>query len=77
LGIVVHFDYDLECGHKAIANVIDTDVPEAYRVGRSILCPDCRFQNRKIVGERLTKDGNLISEVKAPPKPGENPTPVE
>ena len=76
LATVVHFDYDLECGHKAVANVADTDVPNAYRVGSKILCPECRYDNRQIVGEKLTQDGIVISETKAPPRPGENPTPV-
>jgi hypothetical protein len=79
LGIVVHFDYNLECGHKAVTNVIDTDVPRAYRVGAKILCPDCRYQSREIVGEKLTQDGIVISETKpgAAPSSGENPTPVD
>ena len=79
LGIVVHFDYNLECGHKAVTNVIDTDVPAAYRVGSKILCPQCQYQNREIVGETLTQDGIVISETKPPASPasGENPTPVD
>jgi hypothetical protein len=77
LGIVVHFDYNLECGHKAVTNVIDTDVPQAYRVGAKILCPECRYQSRKIVGEKLTQDGIVISETKPSPSSGENPTPVD
>lgn len=76
---VVHFDYILECGHTAIANVIDTDVDEAYHVGSSILCPDCSYQSRLIIGEKQTKDGTVIEEIKPPvvPGTGENPTPVE
>ena len=79
MSVVVHFDYDLECGHTAIANVIDTDVDEAYHVGSSILCPDCSYQSRKVVGEKQTKDGTVIEEIKPPvvPGTGENPTPVE
>lgn len=79
MGIVVHFDYQLECGHKAVTNVLDTDVPAAYRVGAKILCPECRYQSRKIVGEKLTQDGIVISEIKpgAAPSSGENPTPVD
>jgi hypothetical protein len=77
LGIVVHFDYNLECGHKAVTNVIDTDVSQAYRVGAKILCPECRYQSRQIVGEKLTQDGIVISETRPPATSGENPTPVE
>jgi hypothetical protein len=79
LPTVVHFDYDLICGHKAVANVADTDVSNAYRVGSKILCPECRYDNREIVGEKLTQDGIVISETKPPATPGsdENPTPVE
>jgi ribosomal protein L14E/L6E/L27E len=79
LVIVVHFDYDLICGHKAVANVADTDIPNAYRVGAKILCPQCRYESREIVGEKLTQDGIVISETKPPATPGsgENPTPVD
>ena len=79
MSIVVHFDYVLECGHTAIANVVDMDVEEAYHIGSSILCPDCRYQSRKVVGEKQTKDGVVVEEIKPPVTlaSGENPTPVE
>jgi hypothetical protein len=79
LATVVHFDYDLECGHKAVTNVADTDVSNAYRVGSKILCPECGYQSTEIVGEKLTQDGIVISETKPPATPasGENPIPVD
>ena len=77
--VVVHFDYNLECGHTAIANVLDTDIAEAYHMGSSILCPQCSYQSRKVVGEKQTKDGVVVEEIKPPVTlgSGQNPTPVE
>ena len=48
---IAHFEYILECKHNAVANVPENDTLTAYHKGDSIVCPQCRYQKRKIVDE--------------------------
>ena len=48
---VAHYQYVLECKHTAVANMPENDTLTAYKKGDSIVCPQCRYQKRKIISE--------------------------
>ena len=51
---IAHFDYTLECNHTAMTNVAENDTLTAYKQGDKIVCPQCKYQKRRIVDTQKT-----------------------
>lgn len=48
---IAHISYTLECKHTAVTNIPENASLKAYHKGDSIVCPQCRYQKRKIIEE--------------------------
>lgn len=53
----IHYDYLLECGHKAVAQLTwrtkaEPEEPIAWHVGDMVKCQPCQYEMRKIVDEK-------------------------
>jgi hypothetical protein len=59
----IHYDYVLECGHNAVAEITwytkrEPEEPVAWHEGQMVKCQDCQYELRKIVDEkkRMTEE---------------------
>jgi hypothetical protein len=54
---VIHYDYMLECGHQAVAELTwftkrEPKEPVAWHVNDMVKCQPCNYEMRKIVDEK-------------------------